>query len=78
MLDDIVVPKYLLLRRALRTVEDKCGKLFLEHFVEVSKDGALLFALCVWTFIQRTFGPRIIDALQTCRAVAALAFLCLL
>jgi hypothetical protein len=78
VLDDIIIPKSLLLRGTHWTVEDYRGKFRLEHLVEFTEFGILFLALFVRTFPQGTLGPRTVNALHACCAIAALAFLCLL
>ncbi len=78
MLDDIIVPKCLLLRGTHRAEEDNRGQFSFEHLVEVTESGILLLAFFVWTFPKSALGPRTINAVQTCGAIASLAFLCLL
>jgi hypothetical protein len=78
VLDDIIVPKSLLLRGAHRTEEDNRGQFSFEHLVEVTEFGILLLAIFVGTFPQGALGPRTVYAVQTSGAITWLAFLCLL
>lgn len=50
MLDDIIVPKSLLLMGTHGAVEDYRGKFRLEHLVKFTEFGILFLALFVWTF----------------------------
>ena len=50
----------------------------MEHLVEFTEFGILLLALFVWTYLQVPLGPLTVNAVQTCGAIARLAFFCLL
>ena len=78
MLRDFIVPKYLLLRGTLGTEEGQSGQFGFQHPVEVTEAGINLLAISFRALLVTAFSFEGINAFQTCRAIAALAFLWLL
>ena len=78
MLRDFIVPKYLLLRGTLGTEKGQSGQFGFQHSVEVTEVGIPLLAISLRALLVTAYNFEGINTFQTCRAIAALAFLWLL
>ena len=67
-----------MLRGTLRTEEGQSGQFGFQHPVEVTEAGINLLAIGFRALLVTAFSFEGINAFQTCRAIAALAFLWLL